>query len=76
MYYSKKEKYNPIILYLGFAEHHLGEFTINGINYNIAVKSDRATYRINSKIKLWRENEDSEPNLSQSEIAVNGFSTV
>lgn len=73
MYYSKKEKYNPIILYIGFAEHHLGEFTINGTNYKIAVKSDRATYRMNSKIKLWRENDDSESNLSQAEIAVNGF---
>lgn len=73
MYYSKKEKYNPIILYLGFAEHHLGEFTINGINYKIAVKSDRATYRMNSKIKLWRENDDVESNSKISEIAINGF---
>lgn len=73
MYYSKKEKYNPIILYLGFTEHHLGEFTINGINYKIAIKSDRATYRMNSKIKLWRDNDDFESNLSQAEIAVNGF---
>lgn len=73
MYYSKKEKYNPIILYLGFAEHHLGELTLNGINYKIAVKSDRATYRINSKIKFWKENDDIEPNKSLAEIALNGF---
>jgi peroxiredoxin len=73
MYYSKKEKYNPIILYLGFAEHHLGEFIVNGLKYKIAVKSDRATYRMNSKIKFWRENDDFESNLSQVEIAVNGF---
>lgn len=73
MYYSKNEKYNPIILYLGFAEHHIGKFTFNGTNYKIAVKSDRATYRINSKIKFWRENDDIELNPSQSEIAINGF---
>lgn len=73
MYYSKKEKYNPIILYIGFAEHRSGEFIVNGLKYKIAVKSDRATYRMNSKIKLWRENDDSELNPLQAEIAINGF---
>ena len=46
MYNSTQEKPNPIVLTFGFAEHHLGEFNINGVKYNIAVKSDRATYRI------------------------------
>lgn len=73
MYNSTQNKPNPIVLTFGFAEHQLGEFIVNGSKYKIAVKSDRATYRTNSKIKFWRENDDSELNPLQAEIAINGF---
>jgi len=73
MYNSTQNRPNPIVLTFGFAEHHLGEFIVNGVQYNIAVKSDRATYRINSRIIVWRENDDLESNSTKSEIAINGF---
>lgn len=73
MYNSTNEKPNPIVLTFGFAEHHFGSFTINGIKYYVAIKSDRSTYRGNSKIVLWRENDDFNPNMAKSEIALNGF---
>jgi peroxiredoxin len=73
MYNSTQDKPNPIVLTIGFAEHQLGEFIVNGSKYKIAVKSDRATYRMNSKIKFWRENDDSELNPLKAEIAINGF---
>ena len=73
MYNSTQDKPNPIVLTFGFAEHRLGEFIVNGVKYNIAVKSDRATYQTNSRIIMWRENEDLESNSTKSEIAINGF---
>jgi len=73
MYYSKSEKPYPIALVIGFAEYHLGEFSINGKKYWAAVKSDRATFRGNYKIKLWSENDTPNNLTSQAEVSRNGF---
>jgi len=73
MYNSTKEKPNPIVLTFGFAEHHLGDFNINGIKYYAAVKSDKATFRDNYKIKLWNENDNIDSISSQADISRNGF---
>lgn len=73
MYNSTKEKPNPIVLTFGFAEYHLGNFNINGIKYYAAVKSDKATFRDNYKIKLWIENDNIDSISSQADISRNGF---
>jgi len=73
MYNSTQEKPNPIVLAFGLAEHHFGDFNINGIKYYAAVGSDRATFRDNYKIKLWNENDNIDSISSQADISRNGF---
>lgn len=73
MYNSTQEKPNPIVLTFGFAEHHLGDISINGIKYYAAVVCDRATFRDNYKIKLWNENDNIDSISSQADISRNGF---
>ena len=73
MYNSTQERPNPIVLTFGLAEHHLGDFIINGIKYYAAVGSDRATFRDNYKIKLWNEKDNIDSISSQANISRNGF---
>ncbi len=72
-YYSKKRKPHPIELAVSFAEHHLGEFNINGKIHFAAIKASRAVFREDYNIKIW--NAETEKNISKSNDGIqrNGF---
>lgn len=72
-YNSKEKEPNPIVLSYAFAEYHLGEFTVNGIKYFAAIKSDRVTFRDNYKIKVWNENSEKGDSKFNEGISRNGF---
>jgi peroxiredoxin len=73
IYNSKKDKPHPIVLAYDFAEHHSGEFYVNGKKYFASIKSDRATFRENYSIKVESDNDSSEsPNLEPG-ISRNGL---
>ena len=73
MYNSGQERPNPIVLTFGFAEHHKGEFEINGKKLWAAVKCDRATYRENYNLKLWHDSDGIDSLTYQSEVGRNGY---
>jgi peroxiredoxin len=73
LYNSKKDKTHPIVLAITFAEHHIGEFFINGKKYFAAIKSDRATFRENYSIKVWGDNDSTESTNFEPGISRNGF---
>ena len=73
LYASKKEKPYPIVLAIDYAEHHIGEFYINGKKYFAAIKSDRATFRENYSIKVWKDEDSTESSTLEPGILRNGF---
>lgn len=70
---SNDAKAIPIELFVDFAEHHLGEFNINGSKYYAAAKSDRAVFRTNYTIKVWNENNPPEVPNQENGVSKDGF---
>lgn len=54
-YNSSEKVITPIQLSFAFAQHHLGEFEVDGEKYSIAIKSDRVVFRDNYYTKVWTE---------------------
>ena len=54
-YNSSEKVITPIQLSFAFAQHHIGEFEVEGEKYTIAIKSDRAVFRDNFYAKVWTE---------------------
>jgi peroxiredoxin len=73
MYISKKEKPYPIVLAFDFAQHHTGEFYVNGKKYFAAVRSDRATFRENYSVKVWEDNDSIVSSNFEPGVSRNGF---
>lgn len=70
---SKETKPHPIKLVFDFAEHHFGEFMVNDKKYFAAIKTDRAVFRENYKIKIWNNENILENSRPAPDILRNGF---
>lgn len=46
---------SPIQFSFAFAQHHIGEFEVEGEKYTIAIKSDRAVFRDHFSAKVWND---------------------
>ena len=55
-YNSSEKIVTPIQFSFAFAQHHIGEFEVDGEKYTIAIKSDRVVFREQFYAKVWTEN--------------------
>lgn len=76
LYNSSEKTVTPIQFSFAFAQHHIGEFEVNGEKYSIAIKSDRAVFRDNFYAKVWTEKtRNSLSNVDQG-IPKNGHAKI